>query len=564
MLVTERGTQKKKKKEFKAFTSTTARLFMERLQGPINPYDFVFLIAFHLFSNPVSRLKMETAFTLKMLAFNASYFLGEHLEVECLEQGFISCERLKLGEEEEEAHFSIPSFEEKMPFLQMLQSVESPQLFAFKEPNFQTLLRLQHMKKPWELNNNPFIPEMETQVQALELESCVTHETELDLHSPVKSETKELKKSPPSSSCVEVLSSGSNQHQPKSDNRSREPNLGSSPQKIFTKSPPITRERRKRKRTKAAKNKEEVESQRMTHIAVERNRRRQMNDYLNSLRSLMPPCYIQRGDQASIIAGAIDFVKELEQLLQSLEAQKRTRKVEESNNSMSKPATEIHQQEYENGSEDGHCREEVKKAESKTGAAEVEVNVIHNHVNLKIQCSRRAGQLIEAIVTLETLRLTVLHLNITTSQASVLYSFNLKMEDDSALRSADEIAAAAAGLIPEEKVEWKRADQEKKLLECGVNRGPASQHALPWAWWRFRKVWGFIKVENLLYKSESHDYTLANDAALFILTLGMYRKVSKTNSFKLRKDVIGRTRMAGWMGLYILQVFDKIPSLTHY
>ncbi|MBA0617460.1 hypothetical protein Godav_025714 [Gossypium davidsonii] len=416
MLVTERGTQKEKKKEFKAFTSTTAKLLWRDSKDPLI-LMYVVLLALGL------------------------CFLGEHLEVECLEQGFISCERLKLGEEEEEAHFSIPSFEEKMPFLQMLQSVESPQLFAFKEPNFQTLLRLQHMKKPWELNTNPFIPEMETQVQALELESCVTHETVLDLHSPVKSETKELKKSPPSSSCAEVLSSGSNQDQPKSDNCSGELNLGSSPQKIFTKSPPITRERRKRKRTKAAKNKEEVESQRMTHIAVERNRRRQMNDYLNSLRSLMPPCYIQRGDQASIIAGAIDFVKELEQLLQSLEAQKRTRNVEESNNSMSKPAMEIHQQEYENGSEDGHCGEEVK-AESKTGAAEVEVNVIHNHVNLKIQCSRRAGQLIQAIVTLETLRLTVLHLNITTSRASVLYSFNLKMEDDSALRSADEIAAA--------------------------------------------------------------------------------------------------------------------------
>ncbi|KAG8477537.1 hypothetical protein CXB51_030364 [Gossypium anomalum] len=365
MLVTERGTQKEKKKEFKAFTSTTAKLFMERLQGPINPY-----------------------------------FLGEHLEVECLEQGFISCERLKLGEEEEEeAHFSIPSFEEKMPFLQMLQSVESPQLFAFKEPNFQTLLRLQHMKKPWELNNNPFIPEMETQVQALELESCVTHETVLDLHSPVKSETKELKKSPPSSSCVEVLSSGSNQHRPKSDNcSSREPNLGSSPQKSFTKSPPITRERRKRKRKKAAKNKEEVESQRMTHIAVERNRRRQMNDYLNSLRSLMPPCYIQRGDQASIIAGAIDFVKELEQFLQSLEAQKRTRK--------SRKATIA-------------CQSPPWKFISKNMKMDLKMDI----------AGRKAGQLIQAIVTLETLRLTVLHLNITTSQASVLYSFNLKFQN---------------------------------------------------------------------------------------------------------------------------------------
>ncbi|XWS76804.1 hypothetical protein CRYUN_Cryun01aG0209000 [Craigia yunnanensis] len=372
-------------------------------------------------------------------------FLGEHLEVECLEQGFVNSESLRFGEEEE-SHFSIPSLEDKMPFLQMLQSVESPQLFAFQEPNFQTLLRLQHLKKPWEIINNPFIPEMEAQIQALELESCVTHEI-LNLHSPVKSETKDLKKNPHSSSCFEVVSSESNQDQPKSataDNCSREGNSGSSPQKNFTKSPPITRERRKRKRTKPAKNKEEVESQRMTHIAVERNRRRQMNDYLNSLRSLMPPSYIQRGDQASIIGGAIDFVKELEQLLQSQEVQKRMRMIEESNNcnnSVSKSAMEISQLESGIGSEDRNFEEEVK-AESKSGAAEIEVNVIHSHVNLKIRCSRRPGQLLQAIVTLESLRLTVLHLNITSSQISVLYSFNLKMEDDCMLRSANEIAAA--------------------------------------------------------------------------------------------------------------------------
>ncbi|XP_039007745.1 transcription factor bHLH70-like [Hibiscus syriacus] len=67
-------------------------------------------------------------------------------------------------------------------------------------------------------------------------------------------------------------------------------------------------------------------------------------------------------------------------------------------------------------------------AESKSGAAEIEVNVINSHVNLKIQCSRRVGQVVQAIVTLESFRLTVLHLNVTSSQASVLYSFNLKME----------------------------------------------------------------------------------------------------------------------------------------
>lgn len=52
--------------------------------------------------------------------------------------------------------------------------------------------------------------------------------------------------------------------------------------------------RRKRRRVKNVKNKEEIENQRMTHIAVERNRRKQMNEYLSVLRSLMPPSYSQR------------------------------------------------------------------------------------------------------------------------------------------------------------------------------------------------------------------------------------------------------------------------------
>lgn len=50
----------------------------------------------------------------------------------------------------------------------------------------------------------------------------------------------------------------------------------------------------KRRRPVNAKNEEEIESHRMTHIAVERNRRKQMNEYLDVLKSLMPPTYVQR------------------------------------------------------------------------------------------------------------------------------------------------------------------------------------------------------------------------------------------------------------------------------
>lgn len=53
-------------------------------------------------------------------------------------------------------------------------------------------------------------------------------------------------------------------------------------------------ERKRRRRARSCKNKEEVENQRMTHIAVERNRRKLMNEYLAVLRSIMPPACVQR------------------------------------------------------------------------------------------------------------------------------------------------------------------------------------------------------------------------------------------------------------------------------
>uniref|UniRef100_A0ACD5ZF85 Uncharacterized protein n=1 Tax=Avena sativa TaxID=4498 RepID=A0ACD5ZF85_AVESA len=60
----------------------------------------------------------------------------------------------------------------------------------------------------------------------------------------------------------------------------------------------------------------------MTHITVERNRRKQMNENLAVLRMLMPCFYVKRGDQASVIGGVVDYIKELQQVLHSLEAKK--------------------------------------------------------------------------------------------------------------------------------------------------------------------------------------------------------------------------------------------------
>ncbi|KAD1410641.1 hypothetical protein E3N88_42865 [Mikania micrantha] len=215
----------------------------------------------------------------------------------------------------------------------------------------------------------------------------------------------------------------------------------------------------KRKRPRTIKTSEEVESQRMTHIAVERNRRKQMNEHLRVLRSLMPGSYVQRGDQASIIGGAIEFVRELEQLLQCLESQKRRRLYGETPRVMGdSSAPPIMQQgpsvamfyphapddpmklaEYDDG-----LKEET--AESKSCMADVEVRLLGFDAMIKILCRRRPGQLIKTIAALEDLQFNILHTNITTIEQTVLYSFNVKVSSEARF-SAEEIANSVQQII---------------------------------------------------------------------------------------------------------------------
>lgn len=60
----------------------------------------------------------------------------------------------------------------------------------------------------------------------------------------------------------------------------------------FGEEPP--RKKRRRRRTRSEQMIEEKENQRMNHIAVERNRRRQMNHFLSILKTMMPLSYSQR------------------------------------------------------------------------------------------------------------------------------------------------------------------------------------------------------------------------------------------------------------------------------
>ncbi|KAE9615426.1 hypothetical protein Lal_00048468 [Lupinus albus] len=223
-------------------------------------------------------------------------------------------------------------------------------------------------------------------------------------------------------------------------------------EELQNKNSTVKENKNKRKRPRTEKTSEEVESQRMTHIAVERNRRKQMNEHLRVLRSLMPGSYVQRGDQASIIGGAIEFVRELEQLLQCLESQKRRRILGEAQSrQVGDPSLETQQpiqppfcpplpnDQIKIVELDTRIREET--VENKSCLADVEVKLLGFDAMIKILSRRRPGQLIKTIAALEDLQLIILHTNITTIDQTVLYSFNVKVASDSRF-TAEDIASS--------------------------------------------------------------------------------------------------------------------------
>ncbi|RVW57563.1 Transcription factor bHLH94 [Vitis vinifera] len=175
--------------------------------------------------------------------------------------------------------------------------------------------------------------------------------------------------------------------------------------------------------------------------SVERNRRRQMNEHLAVLRSLMPASYVQRGDQASIIGGAINFVKELEQLLQPLEPKTNEATIPNrllhcllqllhlpQYSTYSLTTTPLRQQRSPWREAIRHCRRGSNNGET--------------HANIRVLSRTRPKQLFKMVVGSTP---SAYHppLNVTTVDHMVLYSFSAKTgEDDCVLSSVNEIATA--------------------------------------------------------------------------------------------------------------------------
>ncbi|KAK1405555.1 Transcription factor bHLH96 [Heracleum sosnowskyi] len=225
---------------------------------------------------------------------------------------------------------------------------------------------------------------------------------------------------------------------------------------------PVTNpDRKRRRRTKSCKNKEEMESQRMTHIAVERNRRKQMNEYLAVIRSLMPTSYVQRNDQASIIGGAINYVKQLEKQLQALEAQQKSSTIQDNSKNYSPTVSPRLFSDFFAFPQYSTCTSTQSTASSENDQAvaeperraavaaygEIEVTVIESHANLKMLTKKRPKQLMKIVAGLQSMWLTILHVNVTTVEQMVLYTISLKIEEGCRLNTVNEIADGVNHLL---------------------------------------------------------------------------------------------------------------------
>ncbi|CAN0902907.1 Transcription factor SPEECHLESS [Linum grandiflorum] len=167
-----------------------------------------------------------------------------------------------------------------------------------------------------------------------------------------------------------------------------------------------------------------------------------MNGHLSLLRSLMPSFYVKRGDQASIIGGVVEYIKELQQVLQSLEAKKQRKAYTEVLLSprlipsprpihlppISPPTPQTPNTPFKH-----------LVAKSRSSVADVEVKFSGANLVVKTVSYKIPGQVVKIISALEDMCLEILHVSINGVDDTMHNSFTIKIGVECQL-SAEELA----------------------------------------------------------------------------------------------------------------------------
>lgn len=144
-----------------------------------------------------------------------------------------------------------------------------------------------------------------------------------------------------------------------------------------------------------------------------------------------------KGDQASIIGGAVEFIKELQLLLQSLEAKKKRKSLSPSPSPSPRPLLQLTPSPPTTATTSSSPRDSSDGAGAggvmELGAccnspvADVQAKLSGSNVLLRTLSKRIPGQVVKIISLLERQAFEILHLNISSMDDTVLYSFVIKV-----------------------------------------------------------------------------------------------------------------------------------------
>ncbi|KAF9678051.1 hypothetical protein SADUNF_Sadunf08G0171700 [Salix dunnii] len=157
----------------------------------------------------------------------------------------------------------------------------------------------------------------------------------------------------------------------------------------------------------------------MSHIAVERNRRRQMNEHLKVLRSLTPCFYIKR-----VFGGPSFYNRGCNRVRKGVAPSSPGFGVQKTKEDTRHPD---HHNPFPFGNIENDLMKELGSACCNSPIADVEAKISGSNVILKVISRRIPGQIVRIISVLENLSFEILHLNISSMEDTVLYSFVIKI-----------------------------------------------------------------------------------------------------------------------------------------
>lgn len=139
-----------------------------------------------------------------------------------------------------------------------------------------------------------------------------------------------------------------------------------------------------------------------------------------------------QGDQASIVGGAINFLKELEHIIQSIKGQNKTKEQQShengfNNNSSSPPFADFFMfPQYSTCPPQTNTCYPANPNQSRA-TVDIEVTLVDSHANIKIMLKKQHGHVMKMVVGIQNLGLNILHLNVSTLDHLVLVSVSVKV-----------------------------------------------------------------------------------------------------------------------------------------